>query len=337
MAISTGQITIIDYNDALSLTGFISANRPKTQLYNPDTGVYNPDYTTSNMVLTASLFKIGAETDIIASAKTVKWRDSAGTAITGTTTNYTVSGKNLTIKKNILTNTIPTKDFIVEIVYTDTATGLDLVFKTGISISQVVNGGGIVNAVAWAPEGNIFKNGEIASLTAECNLMRGTGVTDTTNVTYTWERYMGGTTGWQAVTGTTNTLIITPSMVPSLMTFRCSIKDTDPSSSTYGDTFKDSITFIDQSDPIQVVVTSSSGNILKNGAGSTILTAVLYRDGNEIDGGGTLYNYTWSKRDKEGASANFANEDATKTGKTIAVGDADVDVKATFTVILEAK
>ncbi len=327
MAIAAGQITIVDYNDALSLTGFISANQPKTQLYNPDTGAYVPDFTTSNMVLTASLFKLGTSADIINDAKSIKWHDGA-TELTGTTENYTVNGKTLTIKKNVLS---PAKDYICDVVYTDPNTGLDLEFKMSISLSQVVNGGGIVNAVAWTPNGNIFKNGLITSLAAECTLRRGTGVVDETNVSYQWYKYSGGT--WTAMTGkTSKTLTVTPADVAGLQSFKCIIKDLDPESNTYNQTFEDSVVFIDQSDPIQIVVESSAGNIFKNGVGSTDLTARLFRAGEEIDIAGTAYTYTWYKRDKDGESAAFAGGGTTKTGKVLAVGDADVDIKATFTV-----
>lgn len=327
MAISAGQITIIDYNDALSLTGFISANHPKTQLYNPDTGTYTPDFETENMILTASLFKLGTSSDIIDQAKTIKWFDGA-TELTGTTTNYTINGKTLTIKKNVLD---PAKDFICEVVYTDLVTNLDLEFKMSISLSKVVNGGGIVNAVAWTPNGNIFKNGTVSSLIAECNLRRGTGVIDETNVSYKWYKYVSGS--WVEISGaTTKTLTVTPEDVPGLMQFKCAIKDLDPSSSTYNQTFEDSVVFIDQSDPIQIMIESTAGNIFKNGTGSTDLKARLFRAGEEIDVAGTEYTYTWYKRNKDGQSVNFASGDASKTGKILAVGSDDVDVKATFTV-----
>ena len=327
MAIAAGQITIVDYNDALSLTGFISASHPKTQLYNPDTGVHTPDFTVDNMVLTASLFKLGTSADIINDAKSIKWFDGA-TEIVGTTENYTVAGKTLTIKKNIID---PAKDFVCDVVYTDTNTGLDLEFKMSISLSQVVNGGGIVNAVAWTPNGNIFKNGQISELTAECTLRRGTGVIDETNVSYQWKKYSGGL--WNDITGaTTKTLTVKPDDIPGLQSYKCVITDTDPLSNTYNQTFEDSVVFIDQSDPIQVMVESSSGNIFKNGKGSTDLTARLFRAGEEIDAAGLIYTYTWYKRDMNGVSANFADGSPSKTGKTLSVGDADVDTKATFTV-----
>ena len=38
MSKAQGQFTIIDYNDALTLTGYIGSNLAKTQMYNPDNG-----------------------------------------------------------------------------------------------------------------------------------------------------------------------------------------------------------------------------------------------------------------------------------------------------------
>jgi hypothetical protein len=327
MAIAAGQLTIVDYNDALSLTGFINASLPKTQLYNPDIGTYNPDFTVDNMVLTASLFKMGTASDIINNAKSITWKDESGNVLL-TNTDYLVSGKTLTIKNNVLN---PAKDFICEVIYTDQNTGLDLEFIMSISLSRVTNGGGIVNAVAWTPEGNIFKNGLVSELVAECVLKRGTGVTDETNVSYQWQKYLGGT--WSNISGATfKNLIVTPDDVTNIQQFKCIIKDLDPESNTYNQTFEDTVVFIDQSDPIQVMVESSAGNIFKNGVGSTDLTARLFRAGEEIDAAGVLYNYTWYKRDMNGELANFSDGSTSKTGKTLAVGDADVDIKATFTV-----
>lgn len=48
----------------------------------------------------------------------------------------------------------------------------------------------------------------------------------------------------------------------------------------------DVATFIDNSDPIQIVITSTGGDVFKNGQGSTVLTAVCYQAGAEIDSEG---------------------------------------------------
>ena len=63
MSKAQGQFTIIDYNDALTLTGYIGSNLAKTQMYNPDNGSYTPDWKTKNLVLTPSLYVIGTTAD----------------------------------------------------------------------------------------------------------------------------------------------------------------------------------------------------------------------------------------------------------------------------------
>ena len=75
MSKAQGQFTIIDYNDALTLTGYIGSNLAKTQMYNPDNGSYTPDWKTKNLVLTPSLYVIGTTADQIVTANvtSVKW------------------------------------------------------------------------------------------------------------------------------------------------------------------------------------------------------------------------------------------------------------------------
>ena len=85
MSKAQGQFTIIDYNDALTLTGYIGSNLAKTQMYNPDNGSYTPDWKTKNLVLTPSLYVIGTTADQIATANvtSVKWYvGDSNTAIT---------------------------------------------------------------------------------------------------------------------------------------------------------------------------------------------------------------------------------------------------------------
>lgn len=75
-----------------------------------------------------------------------------------------------------------------------------------------------------------------------------------------------------------------------------------------------------------VSITSSAGNIFKNGEGSTVLTVNTFLGGAEYDMNGTIYTYQWTKRDKDG------NVDASfnKTGKSITVTSADVLESAAF-------
>lgn len=354
MPIATGQFTIVDYNDALTLSGYISSNRPKTQMFNQDNGGYNPDWKTTNVVLTPSLYILGSTSDIISNSdvQTIEWFDVSNGTETKITSNtqYTVATSKpcaLTIKDNVLAG-LPGKDYMCKITYKDPSTGLSLIHKMSITFGRVVNGSGIADAVAWCPDGNVFKNGTVASLKAICELWRGS-VVDSTNVTYQWYQQdssivtdQGAGVGWRkltdaasVVTGTTaSTLVVYPAAVTSYAVFKCLVKDTDSASTTYNQTFQDTITFIDNSDPYQVVITSTGGDVFKNGVGSTTLSAKVFQAGTEIDISGTKFTYKWYKYNKDGTLVTgFGGTGINyKTGKSLSVGDDDVDVKSTFMV-----
>lgn len=338
-----GQFTITDLNDATTLTGYIGSNLAKTQMFNPDNDTYNPDWSKTNLVLTPSLYVAGTAADKIATAdvQAVKWYE--GTSETAITSGgaYALSGaKNhiLTVKQNVLAG-LPGKDYRCEATYIDPVTKLSIRHVMTITFSRVVNGSGITDLIVNTPEGNVFKNGDVESLKAKAELWRGS-VVDTTSVTYQW--YVmdstvtvdeGGGIGWKKLadaagkyTGAATTqLTIFAAAVDGYAVFKCMATDTDATSATYNQKFSDTAAIVDQSDPLQVIIQSTGGDVFKNGEGSTILTAKCYQAGEEVDmeGKGT---YTWSKYDKDGTLvAGYS-----KTGKTLSVGSADVAVKATF-------
>ena len=83
MSKAQGQFTIIDYNDALTLTGYIGSNLQKSQMYNPDNATYTPDWSSTNLVLMPSLYVIGTTTDQITSSNvtSVKWYVGSSSAL----------------------------------------------------------------------------------------------------------------------------------------------------------------------------------------------------------------------------------------------------------------
>ena len=357
MSKAQGQFTIIDYNDALTLTGYIGSNLQKSQMYNPDNATYTPDWSSTNLVLTPSLYVIGTTTDQITTAAvtSVKWYVGSSTTALTTSGNYALSGAKshiLTVKGNVMAG-LPGIDYRCVITYKDASTGLSITHPLTISFSRVVNGGGIVDLLVTTPKGNVFKNAEVATLTAKAELWRGSTV-DTTNVTYKWAimdssvtstsssgydaafgvgwRKLSDTTGMYSGT-TTSTITIYAAAVDSYAVFKCVATDSDSTSNTYNSTFTDVATFIDNSDPIQVVITSTGGDVFKNGVGSTVLTAVVYQAGAEIDaeGKGT---YTWTKYNKDGAVDTTWGTSGSKTGKTLSVSSSDVATKATFMVVV---
>ena len=357
MSRAQGQITIIDYNDALTLTGYIGSNLAKTQMYNPDNGSYNPDWSDTNLVLTPSLYVIGDTTDKITSANvtSVKWYQGSSTTAITSSGNFALSGTKshvLTVKANIMAG-LPGVDFKCVVTYKDPSTNLSITHPISISFSRVVNGSGIVDLIVTTPSGNVFKNTLVPNLTAKAELWRGSTV-DTTNVTYKWALMDPSVTssssgydadfgaGWKKLsdqsgvfTGTTtNTLTVFANAVDSCAVLRCCAIDTDSASSTYNSKFYDVCTFIDNSDPIQIVVTSTGGDVFKNGQGSTVLTAVCYQAGVEIDNAGSG-TYTWTKYDKDGNLDTSWGTNGSKTGKTLSVSHTDVDTKATFMVVAD--
>lgn len=342
-----GQFTIVDFNDALTLTGYIGSNHPKTQMFNPDNDSYMPDWSSTNLILTPSLYVIGTTEDVIASTdvQTVRWYDGTSTTAITSAGSYSLSGSKshiLTVKTNTMAG-LPGKDYRCEVSYKDPTSGLVLQYKMSISLTRVINGGGIVDLVVTTPNGNIFKNNDITSLIATAELWRGSNI-DTTNVSYQWylmdssvSTDQGGGIGWKKLTdsagkytGTaTSTITLFSAAVDSYAVLKCIAKDTDSASATYNKTFIDAASFIDNSDPIQIQIISTGGDIFKNGQGSTVLTALVYQAGVEIDvdGKGT---YTWTKYNKDGVIDTSWGTSGKKTGKTLSVGTADVTIKATF-------
>lgn len=357
MSKAQGQFTIIDYNDALTLTGYIGSNLAKSQMFNPDNATYSPDWSTTNLVLTPSLYVIGTTTDQITSSAvtSVKWYIGSSTTAITTSGNYALSGTKshiLTVKGNVMAG-LAGIDYRCVITYKDDSTGLSITHPLTITFSRVVNGGGIVDLLVTTPNGNVFKNSEVATLTAKAELWRGS-VVDTTNVTYKWG-IMDSTvtsssssgydasfgTGWRKLSDTTGmysgtttaTITVYAAAVDSYAVFKCVATDSDSTSNTYNKTFTDVATFIDNSDPIQVVITSTGGDVFKNGVGSTVLTAVVYQAGAEIDADGKG-TYTWTKYNKDGAIDTSWGTSGSKTGKTLSVSSSDVATKATFMVVV---
>jgi hypothetical protein len=201
LKIARGQVTIIDQNDAVSLQAFIGSNQPLTQIYNKDTNTYAPAWTASPyLVLTPSLFVSGkGATDQITStgnaanltpgikSGSTKWYKN-GTAITSGQDNCTIAAAAskyaLTVNTNHMSITAPQVRYTFEAIYID-ANGLEISFRAEIQFTQHQSAGAVICAIAYAPGGIIFKNDEIASLKAHCDLWRGAAI-DNTNVTYVW-------------------------------------------------------------------------------------------------------------------------------------------------------
>lgn len=368
--ISSGQITIIDLYDAPSLNAWISASQPTTQTYNNTTVVYSPSYTSSPQVLTLNLTKAGSATTLLgANVSNIKWTKRVGTTtteITSTTNtnNEYKSGTNhsvLTTKVNTDKDNATTV-WVAEGTWTDPNTNLPVSFSASIDLNVIQLAKAAIIPNMYAPDGDFFRNKMPASLKINADLYKD-GALSAGSRKYKWFASDSSITtsqdgdagvGWRKITATTGTtgavanygfdvattaqgvLTVYPDAVINSQTFLVVI--TDNAGGTAGTKVKQYLTLKDLDDPIMVVVDSSDGNIIKNGAGNTTLTARLWRNGEEIDLGGTGYTYKWYKWQNNNLVTGFGGTGVNfKTGKTLAVGSADVNVKTTFKVEVESK
>lgn len=347
-AISTAQYTIVDYSDAVSLFSHIECNTSRTQIYNSENDTYSPDWRNNNVTLTPVLYITGTTEDVITTPNVLSVEWNINGEIIVNSDKFELSGEKnhiLKIKDNILSSDT-SLDFECSITYIDTKSGLDIIEKTDISFSRISSGSNVYKTNIWCPYGNLFKNNETKVLQATMELWLASEIVNN-NVNYQWYIQnssinidQGAGIGWERLsdreemyTGTnTKTISIYPNAVHNYAVFKCIVTITNFDSN--GDkVFYDTVTFIDNSDPIQVKVFSSNGTIFKNNKINSVLTAKVYKGGKEIDLNATLYTYRWFKYDSNGNLVNnFGGNVSYKTGKTLLVTNNDVDNKAKFSV-----
>ena len=344
-AIARGQITIVDLNDAKSLHLFLGSNSAATQIFNRDNKSYVPDYTgtSTHLVITPELYVSGTSSNIISSIKAAPvWSiNGSQTLATFGGTVGTASPWALTISQNM--TTVAQMRIDCTVTYTDPDTSVDLIVKASITITKSENAGSLCCAIATCPNGSIFKNNDVTSLKAHCDFWRG-GSIDTTNVTYLWQKLVSGawTNMRSANTGyNTNEITINASDVLNYETFRCKVTDTDPSSGQNQTTFYDYVSFSDLSDPYVVEVSSTTGDKIINGTGSTTLKAVVWQNGlpfSDTDAT-NKFVFTWTKYNSSGTLDTTWGDATlhTKTGASITVLASEVTGKGTFVCELSYK
>ena len=140
--------------------------------------------------------------------------------------------------------------------------------------------------VAVSADSDTIRNG-VGTATISVRVYKdGTDVSAT--ATKRWYKGVSGTSFSSATSITVSASDITTSEM-----YRCTV-------SVDGTDYSDSIVIYDVTDPIQMTVTSSNGEVFKNGVGSTDLTCRLWRNGSVLDEEGTKYAYCWHKIKEDG-------------------------------------
>ena len=213
--IATGSKTIIDLSDGKSLSVYLGANQPRTQINDVNANTYSPDWTTTAGKLTVTPVVYANQTAIALSntALTITWKRKDGSAAEAALiSGETVSGKALTVNKNNLaTATSKQLTYIAYVAYADPDTGLTINAMADITFALLTTGEDAKSA--WISGEQVFKYtsaGAVspAQITLTANLQNVTmGKWQYKNSSGNWADYPT-TSDNASITGTT--LIVKP-------------------------------------------------------------------------------------------------------------------------------
>lgn len=157
--IATGSKTIIDLSDGKSLSVYLGANQPRTQINDVNAGAYSPDWTITagKLVITPVVYANQTAIALNNAALTINWKRKDGSAAEAAlSSGETVSGKVLTVNKNNLaTATSKQLTYIAYVAYADPDTGLTINATADITFALLTTGEDAKSA--WISGEQVFK------------------------------------------------------------------------------------------------------------------------------------------------------------------------------------
>lgn len=328
--VSTGQITLYDYNDAAPITAFISASKGTAQVFTKDESItsYNPDYSSAANVLTAYVYVNGV--NVVNNLTNRKWGTTLGGSDLGTNVSSITKSTNIDPAN-------PVYNVYFEGDYTDPVTMLVTHVNAMITLHCVKSG---TNAVFVQVNGQLVIEGNptggtknTASVTAD--LMRAAGI-DNTGVTYQWfkspyaaadqldanhvdvvaGKYSFKNTAGSAASAPADgtwadvkTLVVREDAVNDIGLYLVKAKDAD------GNIYQAYFQIYDVSDPYDVKVVATNGNVFQNGLGTKTLTPEVFYGNSKIDIANFTFN--WKLYDRNGNKSGFIDTSRTSAAKTI--------------------
>lgn len=328
--IGRGQVTIQDLTDSKMILAYIGSTLQRQVVYNPDADEYNPDYSETPIELVVELYVAGEADNMIQSAESITWYkqpNSMGEMVEITDDHtYQSSRDSLLISDNVLKNN-NSMTYQAKIVYPfETPEGVreDMTVIANIELVKLSSGASgadgeagedAILSVLNLPEGDTIRNHD-NNLTIEVNLYKGSEtVTPTAIKWYQLKPDASGDSssgaGWDKLPTETDALSVTPEMFSGTGTYLSIV--------TYGG--KDYRNTTTVKDIVDTTVNIVGPSTFKNGKGSITLVAKVYSVGEEVDEGGTLYDYSWSSYDTSGHLV----EGFSKKGKEITIEANEVD------------
>ncbi len=332
--VSTGQITIVDNNDAKPITAYITASNGVQQIFTKDESMvsYTPDWTAANNTLSAKVFVGGTSsaTDVTAQLTNKKWSNDLAASIGGNAT--------LVVNTNLDPAT-PQKIYYFEGDYTDPVTGLVSHVVAQISFSVVKTGTNAVYLLTRGVTAIEESNTATKNVAVICvDLIRAAGI-DTSGITYQFFEANGATQivntmntkyGMKSTAGgaspvgsaadiganlvgsgawsANNTLVIHETAVADMGVYRAVAKDAE------GNQYQCYFTIYDISDPYDVKLISTSGEKLQNGIGSTQIYPIVYNGSSQLTPTDTAaWTFGWIFFDGAAPGNRAGFVDATRT------------------------
>ena len=195
--IATGSKTIIDLSDGKSLSCYLGANQPRTQIRDVNASTYSPDWTTNagQLVVTPVVYANQTAIALSNAALTITWKRKEGSGSEANlATGETVSNKVLTVNQNKLASvTSGLLTYIAYVAYADPDTGLTINATADISFALIRTGENAKSA--WISGEQVFKYtaaGAVspAQITLTANLQNVTmGKWQYKNTSGTWTDY----------------------------------------------------------------------------------------------------------------------------------------------------
>lgn len=213
--IATGSKTIIDLSDGKSLSVYLGANQPRTQIHDVNASAYSPDWTTTagKLVITPVVYANQTAIALSNTALTITYKRKEGSGSeVALATGESVSGNILTVNQNKLASVASgLLTYIAYVAYADPDTGLAINATADISFALISTGENAKSA--WISGEQVFKynaagTASPAQITLTANLQNVTmGKWQYKNSSSAWADYPT-TSDNASITGTT--LIVKP-------------------------------------------------------------------------------------------------------------------------------
>ena len=157
--IATGSKTIIDLSDGKSLSCYLGANQPRTQIHDVNASSYSPDWPTTagKLVITPVVYANQTAIALSNTALTITWKRKEGSGSeTALAAGETVSNKVLTVNQNKLSSiTSGLLTYTAYVAYADPDTGLTINATADISFALIKTGENAKSA--WISGEQVFK------------------------------------------------------------------------------------------------------------------------------------------------------------------------------------